>query len=93
MNPNSEEKYPVSINLLKLLRRLYTVILQHQVLPRLAYFQSSNSGQNNSITSEVTKKPAQFIWYFHLRIITVATITKRIYLKCIKTRYFKKSLS
>jgi len=56
MNPNAEVKYPVSINLLKLLRRLDIIILQHQVRPRLANFQSSHSGHNNSITSEVAKK-------------------------------------
>jgi len=30
---------------------------QHQVLPRLAYFQSSRSGQNNIITWEVAQNP------------------------------------
>ena len=37
INPNAQEKYPVSINLMTSLRRFYIVIHQYQVLPRLAF--------------------------------------------------------
>jgi len=55
--PKAQEKYPVSINLPRSLTRFYIVILQHEVLPRLAFFQLSGSGQNNVIRSEVAKNP------------------------------------
>jgi len=55
--PNAQEIYPASRNLLKSLRWFYNVILQHQTLPRLAYFQSTSSGQNKIVTFEVAKNP------------------------------------
>jgi len=55
--PKAQEKYPVSINLPRSLTRFYIVILQHEVLPRLAFFQLSSSVQNNVIRSEVAKNP------------------------------------
>jgi len=57
----------VSLNLLKSPRSFYIVTLQHEVLPRLEYFQSSSSGQNNIITTEVAKIPVlcgNFNWTF-----------------------------
>jgi len=36
--------------------RFYIVILQDEALPHLVYFQSSSSGENNVITSDVAKK-------------------------------------
>jgi len=44
-NPKIQERYPVSINLQN----------WNSLLPRLAHFQSCSTGQNNIITSEVTK--------------------------------------
>jgi len=55
INPNAQVKYPVSKNLLKSLRRFYIVILQYQVLPRLAYFQSSSSGKTTLLRQKAQK--------------------------------------
>jgi len=68
INPNTQEKYPASINLLKPLR-FCNVTLQHQVLPCLVYFQSSSNGQNNNIMSDVVKNPVlcQYCNYINLQ--------------------------
>jgi len=57
---HAQEKYSVLINLMSSLRKFYLVILQYQLLPRLAYFQSSSSGQNNIIMSEVAKLISEY---------------------------------
>jgi len=61
--PKAQEKYPVSINLPRSLTRFYIVILQHEVLPRLAFFQLSGSGQNKYYVRISTKlaKACQYL--------------------------------
>jgi len=59
--PNAQDEYPVSINLLKSLTRFCIVILQHHVLPRLTFFQSSGGGQNNIIMSEKSQKIQSYV--------------------------------
>ena len=65
INPSTHEKYPVSINLLQSLRKFHIAIIQHQVLPRLVYFQSFRrvvgnkyvrSPKNSSVMSELQLK-------------------------------------
>jgi len=64
INPNAQERYPVWTNLLRSLRRFHNVILQCQVLPRLACFQLSSSGKNNNTVSELAKS----ISTYHLNL-------------------------
>jgi len=53
----THKRNPVSVNMLKSPRMSCNVILQHQGLPRVAYFQLSSSGKNNITTSDVAINP------------------------------------
>jgi len=41
INPKAQEKYPLSINILKSLRRFYIVVLKHQAVHHITAFKAS----------------------------------------------------